>query len=490
MSQNVCGLRCSSPRLSVSSRLTWAAMFVFASTLVIATASWASSTAPSEWTVMVYMNAKNNLECDALDNFAQMATVGSRSKTNVVVELGRPQMVVENGQPHSKYQCGDSDPWDGVLRFYVTKDQAPSPKTALANLGKVDMGSGKTLADFVDWAMTKYTARHYLLVIWNHGQGWRFQAARNEALKLGSAKGRGQSTHAATAQATAPNAETRTVGGFRSVSFDDDTGNFLYNSDIQTGLGAVLAPKGRVLDVIGFDACLMAMIETGYAMRSVSNVMVASEELVPGAGWDYGDFLTKLESNSAHIDGKQLGSILVNSYKQAYRDRLKTTLSAVDLTQTAALATALDSLAKALETGSQTDRTIIASARGSCANYGQDAGFTNPVDVSEFANNLLSLSKNSAIIDAAKRVNGVVGSQFVYSRYASARSQGHFGSYGVSIYFPRTKADFDTDPDKDGYVRTNSDHTVEFVKSREWSVFLNQYLNLSNQGSTATSVHP
>jgi hypothetical protein len=47
------------------------------------------------------------------------------------------------------------------------------------------MGSGKTLAGFVEWAMTNYAARHYLLVIWNHGEGWRFQAVRNEASKVG-----------------------------------------------------------------------------------------------------------------------------------------------------------------------------------------------------------------------------------------------------------------------------------------------------------------
>jgi len=43
-----------------------------------------------EWTVMVYMNAKNNLEPFALSNFHSMATVGSTAKVSVVAQLGRP----------------------------------------------------------------------------------------------------------------------------------------------------------------------------------------------------------------------------------------------------------------------------------------------------------------------------------------------------------------------------------------------------------------
>ena len=48
------------------------------------------------------------------------------------------------------------------------------------------------------------------------------------------------------------------------------------------------------IDVIGFDACLMAMLETAYALRDSGSVMVASEELEPGDGWSYDNFLRRL----------------------------------------------------------------------------------------------------------------------------------------------------------------------------------------------------
>ncbi len=41
----------------------------------------------AEWTVMIYMNAKNNLEPYALKNFHDIAEVGSTEDVNILVEM-------------------------------------------------------------------------------------------------------------------------------------------------------------------------------------------------------------------------------------------------------------------------------------------------------------------------------------------------------------------------------------------------------------------
>jgi hypothetical protein len=445
----------------------------------------AASALTAEWTVMVYMNAKNNLECDALDNFAQLATLGSNSAVHVVVEMGRPKMILDAGRPKSRYGCGDKDQWDGVLRFHVAKNQQPLPKTAVQVLGAADMGSADTLRDFVDWAQKHYGAKHYLLVIWNHGQGWRFQTARNQSVKVNFASGRAPAELSAELKrAVAEEGPQRPVGGFRSVSFDDDTGHFLYNRDIQDSLGDLL--RGNKLDVLGFDACLMAMAETGYAFRSIAGVLVASEELEPGSGWDYGDVLQQIQDNAGTLDAKGMGKVLVGSYKQAYRDRLKTTMSAMDLAQMDQFADTVNTLATTLKDNLASERANIADARAACRNYGEDADMTNPVDIRQFANELLGRTKNADVSKVAKAlVDSVDAHQLVYSNYASKRSTSGYGSFGVSIYFPATKTDFDSDPDKSGYVRSNSEHIVEFVQKREWSSFLNNYLQLSGRSGTS-----
>ena len=439
----------------------------------------------SEWTVMVYMNAKNNLECDGLDNFAQIATVGGSASVRVVVEFGRPKNVIANdGTRKSKYRCADRQPWDGVLRFDVTKDQKPLPSTALADLGSADMGSAATLKDFVSWARTQYPANHYLLVIWNHGQGWRFETAQNEALRFAAASNRGEValTNDLTADMVAEGRQ-RPTGGFKSVSFDEDTKHFLYNRDIEDSLLSVL--EDQKLDVIGFDACLMSMVEAGYAFRSVAKVMVGSEELEPESGWDYHNLLQTLETNPQQIDEKAMGKLLVESYKAAYDDRLKTTMSAFDLSKISSLADTIDAFAKALEANMAVERINIAKARASCENYGEAADMTNPIDIVQFASSLPGRTQNGAILSAAKAVvESISSGDVIYSNYHSERSGMDYGSKGVSIFFPESKADFDSDPDHDGYLLTNQDHPVEFVQQREWSRFLDQYLHLSEQAQS------
>ncbi|MCK5583956.1 MAG: hypothetical protein KAI33_09200, partial [Elusimicrobiales bacterium] len=67
------------------------------------------------WTIMTFINGKNNLEIAGLFNVNQMESVGSDKNMNIVVELGR-----------MKGQEGDVDvdgDWTGSRRLYVMKDK-------------------------------------------------------------------------------------------------------------------------------------------------------------------------------------------------------------------------------------------------------------------------------------------------------------------------------------------------------------------------------
>src|SRR3954454_14196756 len=121
----------------------------------------------AEWTVMVFLNAKNNLEQFSFLNFDQMAQVGSTDKVNVLVEFGRPQHHYVN------YYGG----WSQTLRFRDTKGLQPTVAQAVRQLGAVNMGDGAALADFVRWARHEYPAKRTMLILWDHGQGWRLRSA-------------------------------------------------------------------------------------------------------------------------------------------------------------------------------------------------------------------------------------------------------------------------------------------------------------------------
>jgi Clostripain family len=427
-------------------------------------------TAQAEWTIMVFLNAKNNLEPFAFTNFEQMAAVGSTDKVNVLVEFGRPQN-------HYSNACGA---WSKTLRFRVEKDMEPLEHAAVEDLGATNMGDGAALADFVSWARTNYPAKRTMLAIWDHGQGWRRRQlldlrADRSALRYIARNREGARTRLGDALgslAPIPD-DARILGGFRYVSHDEDTGDKLYNREIQDALAA-LALTAKI-DVIGFDACLMAMLETAYALRDAGMVMVGSEELEPGDGWSYDDFLQPLVADPEGTDAAGLGSLIVSAYRKYYGDRDATTLSAVDLTKTTTLANAVSRFAATATNNVAGNLSVLKQARNACANYAPGYGL-NSIDLGRFLDRVANTAgADTALAKKATTARNALH-DMVIDNWASPQRQGKFGSEGVGIYFPKTQVDLDNDADGSAYQPGNTVYPVEFVDKQKWAKFLHRYL--------------
>jgi len=294
------------------------------------------------------------------------------------------------------------------------------------------------------------------LDIWDHGQGWRAMmgASIPQFRSLAPTQGHPAAT-------------------FRSISLDDTNHDQLYNRKIQDSL------NGANLDVIGFDACLMSMVETTYAMRGVARVMVGSEELEPGTGWKYDDWLQALADNPSK-DAASLGALLVNSYKNTYGDQDETTLSAVDLSHAEDLVTSVSTLGKILETELRHNAKPVISARANCLvyapnAYGDNIEYFQHIDLGQFCDQLAELDKNKAVHDAAVAVRSKLR-KCVTANYASKLRQGNFGATGLAIYFPRTGTLYKNDQFEDGgYRKDNKKFPVEFVQRFYWADFLHTY---------------
>jgi hypothetical protein len=414
--------------------------------------------AEAEWTVMVFMNAKNDLEPDALANFREIASIGGTSKVNIVVELGRPtaNIVAEYG------------PWSGVLRFKVEKGMTPIPDHAVADLRAnpqlSDLGSSVALDDFIMWSAAKFPAKKYMLVIWNHGQGWRLQMAPTQ-LNQQSA-----STPHALDQRSLPY-----VGGFKAVSFDGVTGHFLYNSDIQQALNHFKQINRKSVDVLGFDACLMGMLETAYAFKTTTLFMVASEELEAPAGWDYVP-IVQIITQKPTIAPLDLSKAIVDSYSTRYGKFHYATLSVFDSEQVGSLAGAVSKLADLFIAKLPQERRNIEAVRSGLVSYGSNRDIHTSVDLATFVSAYEKKTNDAEIKDAAKNVQDAI-SKLVKANYASDVSANEMGSKGIAIYFPATNSDFQSDPYHDGYLKGNSDHAVQFVKDERWSDFISSFLH-------------
>src|SRR5262249_29090503 len=67
------------------------------------------------------------------------------------------------------------------------------------------------------------------------------------------------------------------------------------------------------LELLGFDGCLMGMLEAGYEFRDVAKVMVASEGNIPSSGWPYESVLSGIRNHS-EWDGREFGESIVDAY--------------------------------------------------------------------------------------------------------------------------------------------------------------------------------
>lgn len=432
--------------------------------IILGTSFAAKDALGAEWTVLIYMNGKNNLETDAIRNFESIASIGSTDKVNIVVQMGRPQPDNRSAADAENLYGG----WSGVNRFLVKKDMKPVPESALKVPGmalnaQIDMAKPDALYSFLSWGKQQYPATRYMVLIWSHGQGWRAPLPKTANAKL-------------TAKPF-----PKILGGHRSIVGDDDTQSILYNSEVAATVTQVFGgPQNpnQKLDLLGFDACLMGMMETAYGVRDAVKTMVASTDVEPGAGWPYELWIYELTQKPWMTD-TELGRAIVDSYRKQYQSIDDyTTLSAVKPSGVASAAAALSDLSLTLLQGRlASERPNIAKARAAMKPYGNwySEYLNTSVDLVAFLRKYQAETSDPTIKQRIGSLASGIESQ-VLRNYAHRKVvDGSYGGTGLAIYFPESKATFMADTERAGYIKTNTDRPVAFVQRERWADLLHGY---------------
>lgn len=378
--------------------------------------------APKEWTVMIYMNGKNDLETFALKNANDMEKVGSTSKVNIVVELGRMQ----------GYDSSDGN-WTGSRRMLIIKDNNPNKITSpvVQTIKDADMGNWEHLVDFATWARAGYPAKRYMLIIWNHGSGWKSVAG-----KLGFKD----------FQRDAGNPVFQTEG----ISYDEATGHHISTVD----MGKAFAKIGGV-DLFATDACLMQTIEVAYEIRNYAPVIVGSEETEPGDGYDYTAFLKALTANPGSSP-QQTGQFVVETYKAFYTAKHQTaTYSEIVTSALGGLAQRMSAFADAVKGANE--GPVVKNA------LAQAQRFADPdsKDLYNFVQLVLKDSKDSSVQSAGNDLMSYVSGTLVTDNGVVNLPNAH----GMAVYLPN-------------YTYDGSYAGLAFAKDSKWADFVNWILQL------------
>jgi hypothetical protein len=350
----------------------------------------------AEWTVMVYLDGDNNLETYGIQDLNEMEMVGSTTDVNIVVQIDRiPYSVL--AENHQEYTDDTSNGnWTTTRRYYITKDLNPGKISSalIGDLGELNMGDPTTLIDFADWAITNYPAKKYLLVIWNHGGGFR-----------------------------APGSNLT-----KDIAWDDTSGgDKITMSELEDALSAITAQIGKNIDLVGMDACFMAMTEVAYQIKDYADLLVTSEESEPNEGWPYDTILSQLVSNPL-MSSEELATDIVDKYIYSYPFS-NVTQSAIDLSYVDTLASQLSNLALAIMSDSLTPKSKYILAAASSQHYG-DYDFT---DLYDLCNNLLIYSNSLSVKNMVLSIQQTLDLAVIKSGYSGVEVS---RSRGLSIYFP------------------------------------------------------
>ncbi|HUX37960.1 MAG TPA: clostripain-related cysteine peptidase [Rectinemataceae bacterium] len=347
------------------------------------------SAAPrTEWTLLVYMAANNDLEPDALDNLNEL--VASESpKATIAVQVDR-------GMNYSSEGAAGVEAWSGAKRFVVEKGVLSEK----ADLGDIDSTDPKELASFVQWGLKEHPARHYALVLWDHGGGWT---------------------------------------GYASSDANPD-GN-LDPASIRRALSSAMRSAGLTrLDLLGFDACLMANYEAALVFQPLASYLVASEETEPGHGWDYASFKPVFDSGG---DGAALGRALLAGFRQkskAAGDESEITLSLVDLGAMSGLEASVSSFSQAAVGSIAEVAPLLGRTANKVLRFGkspQPDQDLHLVDLGAFATRVAS--EDPALKPAADSLRAALAKATLAEVAGSANK----GATGLSAYFPDRKSSYD-----------------------------------------------
>lgn len=424
--------------------------------------------AQAEWTIMLYQDADDEaLEQDIMIDFNEAEIIGSTDKVNIVAQADR-------------YDGGfdGMDDWTSTKRFYVTQDSDLNEigSEEWEDLGEVNMADSETLVDFIAWAVDNFPAKKYALIMSDHGAGW--PGGWNDP----DPGGLGPDDVAV--------AELFGVDGLWLMELDQA----LEVARDQTGLNK--------FEFIGFDACLMSQLEVYSAVAPHGRYSVASQELEPGVGWAYADFLKQLTAKP-QMSGADLAKAIVAGYinkdqrivDNAAREAFTggdfsaaevaaglgndVTLTAIDLAAIPAVNTAVDDLAVAL---SNLDPEIVAEARAYAQSFESVFGEDAPspyIDLIHFMQLVVEFSGDEQVTAAAEEVFAALDRAILAEKHGDGRP----GATGMAIHFPTPEL-FGA-LDNFGYTTV----AARFADESIWDDFLANF-NLGSEGFTQPETQP
>jgi len=296
----------------------------------------------------------------ASENIAEMLEADISPQTTVIIEVGGSK----------SWQNENISP-KHIGRYTIRNNQL----VLLERLEQGNMGSADTLKAFIDCGTSYAPSDHVSLILWDHGGG--------------------------------------TVDGVCADS------NYKYDALTYNELKRAFEEcQVERFDFVGMDACLMATYSFAEMISDYADYYIASEELIPGTGWDYKTVLSRIGTDSFYDD-------VLSSYAAKHGRKNTYTLSVMKLSEISKARSAVSSMTALIRGDISLAKQALSSGKQFGVKGSEEAG-SGLYDLGLFANALGVRCDFSSFI---KTVNGAA----------------HSEATGMSFYFPTNDPEaFDT----------------------------------------------
>ncbi len=352
---------------------------------VLAGSGGKGNASAKDWTLMMYWDGDNSLEFTtefAMKTWEHALT--SNADINIVALI-------------------DLKSVDGTWIY----DIEGGARNLVATWPEMNTSSPLVLEKFIQFSMDKFPAKKTMLDLQDHGYAWR------------------------------------------GICQDETNGDTLMSvHDIAVALNDIKAAnRGHGVDIVSCDACNMASVEMAYELRNTAPIFLASETTVPYDGFPYEMFITKL-MNDPEMTPTELAVTIVHDYVTYYGSKWDydhiynyqqdfATMSAFDLTKTAAMGPAFDRMTDLLLPLIPKNMKKVENARGYAliGTWTNQAGYEWTPDAWTFFDGLRGIDPQ---LDIAITVWEETFTSALLAEDHSAKY--HDTVHGLNIHFPPSLA--------------------------------------------------
>ena len=407
--------------------------------------SYSSRMPDAELVIIEMFGGDNNLSAFVYEDLQEMAA-GIRGGKIAIVGLadlaGKPAAVVE------------VTPENGIQ--------------ILEQLGEIDTGDPEVLHNFLVRAFLTYPKARKAIGFWDHGTGVFDETDNSEKImtrRVNSVARENRSRSRPARRLFFAKKDIEEDFETRSMLHDDTNGGVLTNLEAGAMLRAAFKDAGidGKVDLLFSDTCLNGMIEVLDELGASAKVIVASQDLEPGDGWDYKRWLTRVVEKPP-ATAEDWGRHAVDAFKEGYEPFPKKwpcTLACFrtdhDITKCFA-----EIIAACRKENGHATFIYLDHARAQAQSFAQ----RDTYDLRDFAAKLATVTQQGLPAIAAAAQN-------LIKAYDAARvhsvNLGKFvpNSTGLSFYFPSSRSQMNRD--------IGTYEKLSFAKSSGWADFLKEF---------------